>query len=210
MNPTRMIYLHGFASGPASQKAQFFQRKFAAEGIALAVPDLAEGNFRELTISAQLRVLERLAGGDRVALIGSSLGGYLAALFAARHPQVERVALLAPAFGFVKRWSDRLGAEAMADWKSTGNLRIPHYGLKTDADIGYQLIEDGALYEEYPDVRQPTLIYHGDGDDVVPVELSREFAARHPNARLMVVHSGHELTDVMDEMWKGIRAFFLG
>ena len=209
MNANRVIYLHGFASGPTSQKAQFFRRKCAEHGVALAVPDLAEGDFLGLTITAQLRLLERLAGDGPVVLIGSSLGGYLAALFAARHPQVMRVVLLAPAFGFARRWSDRLGAEAMERWRSTGALRIPHYGMRTDADLGYQLIEDGVLYEEYPDVRQPALIYHGDGDDLVPVNLSREFAALHANARLVVVRSGHELTDVLDEMWQGIRAFLL-
>jgi pimeloyl-ACP methyl ester carboxylesterase len=209
MNTTRIVYLHGFASGPFSQKAQFFKGKFAEEGVALTVPDLAEGDFRGLTVTAQLQVVERLAGDHPVALIGSSLGGYLAALFAARHPQVERAVLLAPAFGFIRRWSDRLGPEAMAQWRRTGALRIPHYGLRTDADLGYQLIEDGALYEDYPDVRQPALIYHGDGDDVVSVDLSREFASRHLNARLVVVRSGHELTDVLDQMWQGVHAFLL-
>lgn len=209
MTATRLIYLHGFASGPSSQKAQYFRTKFGEQGLTMEVPALDEGDFRDLTVTAQLGLVERLLGDSPVMLIGSSLGGYLAALLAARRLQVERVVLLAPAFGFVRRWSERLGAEAMEDWRRTGTLRIPHYGLRTDADIGYQLIEDGALYEEYPDVRQPALIYHGDSDDIIPASLSRDFAALHPNARLVVVHSGHELTDVLDEMWEGISAFLL-
>jgi pimeloyl-ACP methyl ester carboxylesterase len=204
---TRLIYLHGFASGPSSNKAQFFRQKFVERGIEIVIPELDEGNFRGLTITGQLGVLEREAAGAPVALIGSSLGGYLAAVYAARHPEVRRMVLLAPAFDFLARWTARLGGEAMEDWRRTGVLRVPHYGMKTDAVLGYQLIEDGARYEAFPDVRQPALIFHGDQDDVVPVELSRQFVASRPNARLVVLHSGHELTDVLDQLWEGASAF---
>jgi predicted esterase YcpF (UPF0227 family) len=52
------IYLHGFASGPGSHKAQFFRERFADYGIELQIPDLAAGDFSGLTISGQLRVVE--------------------------------------------------------------------------------------------------------------------------------------------------------
>ena len=94
---SRFVYLHGFASGPSSQKARFFRERFAELGIGLEIPDLAEGRFEQLTISGQLGVMERAIGGDPATLIGSSMGGYLAALYAARHPEVEKLVLLAPA-----------------------------------------------------------------------------------------------------------------
>ena len=98
----RILYLHGFASSPASSKARFFAERMRAAGALIDIPDLAAGDFEHLTISGQLRVIERAAAGDPVALMGSSLGGYLAALYAARHPEVSRVVLLAPAFGFAQ------------------------------------------------------------------------------------------------------------
>jgi len=94
---TRVVYLHGFASSPSSTKARYFREKLEAAGAVVDVPDLAEGDFQHLTITGQMRVLERVAGGRPVSLIGSSMGGYLAALYAARHTEVERLALLAPA-----------------------------------------------------------------------------------------------------------------
>src|SRR5262245_8030594 len=100
---SRFVYLHGFASGPSSSKARFFRDRFAELGIGLEVPVLAEGAFERLTISGQLAVLEQTTGGDPVSLIGSSMGGYLAALYAARHPEVEKLVLLAPAFSFMTR-----------------------------------------------------------------------------------------------------------
>src|SRR5437899_8000134 len=97
---TPIVYLHGFASGPQSSKAQFFRRKFAERGVTLRIPQLDEGDFEGLTISGQLGVIERAAAAAPVSLIGSSLGGYLGALYAARHPEVEWLVLLAPAFQF--------------------------------------------------------------------------------------------------------------
>ena len=87
----RIVYLHGFASSPQSSKARFFAAKFEALGVPFTAPELDEGNFEGLTISGQLKVIERAIAGDRVVLMGSSLGGYLAALYAARSVQVDRI-----------------------------------------------------------------------------------------------------------------------
>src|SRR5580698_8080809 len=106
-----LIYLHGFASGPQSGKAQYFRCRFAELGTEMHIPDLNEGAFESLTLSRQLRVIESIAHGDDVRLIGSSMGGYLAALYAARHPEVTQLVLLAPAFDFARRWRNMLGAE---------------------------------------------------------------------------------------------------
>lgn len=205
----RILYLHGFASSPKSRKAQFFRERFAGTGASLEIPDLAEGNFEQLTISGQLAVIDRLAGGERVSLIGSSMGGYIAALYAARHPEIEKVVLLAPAFGFARRWMESLEPEKLREWKRSGRLSFYHYGDQRERPLSYRLIEDGVQYEEYPDVRQPALVFHGSKDTSVPAEYSVEFAAGRANVRLELVESDHELTDVLDRMWEKVRQFLL-
>jgi len=200
-----VIYLHGFASGPLSSKAQFFRRRFAEYGVAIQIPDLNEGDFEGLTISRQLRAIERVADGEDVRLMGSSMGGYLAALYAARHPEVTKLVLMAPAFGFARRWPLKLGEERVAEWKRTGWLPVYHYGEKRERRVGYQLLEDGKQYEDYPRISQPALVFHGRQDDVVPAEYSEEFAARHPQVKLRLMESGHELINVFEEMWAEIR-----
>ncbi|MCZ2151492.1 MAG: alpha/beta fold hydrolase [Bryobacterales bacterium] len=205
-----VIYLHGFASGPGSKKAQYFARRFAELGVKVEAPDLAEGDFENLTITGQLRVVERAAAGCGVVLMGSSLGGYLAALYAARHPETERIVLMAPGFGFARRWPERLGAESMNEWERTGWLPVFHYGEKAERRVGYGLIADGRQYEEYPAVTQPCLIYHGRRDDVAPVEASMEFASGKANVDLRIEDSDHELVDVLDVMWAGVRRFAVG
>jgi len=203
----RIIYLHGFASGPGSKKARFFRERFAELGIGIEVPDLAEGNFRQLTLSGQLAVIERVSRGKPAILMGSSMGGYLAALYAARHPEVERIVLMAPAFCFLKRWSSSVGPAAMEGWRTSGSMDVFHYGEGGRVPLGYQLIEDAAQCEDYPDVTQPALIFHGKNDASVPADYSVTFAEKHPNAKLHLMQSDHELLNVLDDMWMETRAF---
>jgi uncharacterized protein len=205
----RILYLHGFASGPASGKACFFRRYMENRGARVEIPDLAEGDFEHLTITGQLGVIERAANGDPVSLIGSSMGGYLAALYAARHREVARLVLLAPAFGFARRWPERLGPDRIAEWRRLGTMQVFHYGEADMRPLSVNLLDDGASYEDYPDFQQPALLFHGAKDEVVPAGYSEEFAASHPNATLEVLDSGHELTDVVDYMAPKVAAFLL-
>ncbi len=189
---SRVVYLHGFASSPLSKKARWFGERFAAKGIALEVPDLAAGDFEHLTISGQLRVIEAACKDEAVVLMGSSMGGYLAALYAARHPEVQKLVLMAPAFCFARRWRQPFAG---------GFLPVYHYGEGRTINLSYGIIEDGERYEDYPDCGQPALIFHGTHDTVVPAELSGEFAARQAGAKVRLLESDHELIDVLDTMW---------
>ncbi len=204
---SRVVYLHGFASGPTSKKAGFFRERFAQLGIGLEIPDLAEGKFEQLTITGQLQVIERASRGEPVSLIGSSMGGYLAALYAARHPETEKVVLMAPAFCFASRWPEAVGDAAMQRWKSTGILPVFHYGEGRQMALGHQLMEDAQQYEAYPQFPQPAIIFHGTKDSVVPPAYSVTFCRQNPNARLHLMDSDHELINVLDDMWMETQQF---
>lgn len=204
----RLIYLHGFASSPSSSKAQELTRRFAAEGVTMEIPDLAEGNFENLTLTGQLQIVEALARREPVRMIGSSLGGYLAALYAARHPETEKLVLLAPAFQFAKRLRAGLGAELVNQWSEAGTMAFHHYGAGADRPLKYRFLEDAQRYEDFPAVTQPCLILHGRNDDVVPWELSREFAGHNSAAQVDILESDHQLLDVLDFVWDRARAFF--
>jgi pimeloyl-ACP methyl ester carboxylesterase len=210
----RLVYLHGLASGPSSTKARHLRARLEFAGARVDVPDLAAGDFENLTISGQLATLESVARPDgraeSVALVGSSMGGYLAALYAARHAEVTRLVLLAPAFGFAGRWPLRLGPDAMERWRSTGSMDVYHYGDGRMRPLSYRLMEDAAQYEDDPDFHQPALIFHGAHDGVVPANVSRSFAATHSNVQLEIVDSGHELLNVLDYMAPRIVGFVIG
>jgi pimeloyl-ACP methyl ester carboxylesterase len=209
LNPAlSVLYLHGFASSPLSRKARFLEERFAARGIPFEAPDLAAGDFLHLTISRQLEVVRASAArAERLLIIGSSLGGYLAALYAAAQgSEVEQLVLLAPAFGFHDLWVERLGPEEVRRWQDSGTLSVFHYGEGGHADLSYEFLADAEKYPPYPDCRVPALIFHGTQDELVPVANSARFVREHPEARLVEVNSGHELTDVLEEIWAGVES----
>ena len=210
---TRIIYLHGFASSPQSNKAQFFGRKFAAAGIPFEVPQLDEGNFAKLTVTSQLKVIgqaveQAVKRNESVVLMGSSLGGYLAALYADLYPrEIHELILMAPAFEFPERLRARYTAQQLEDWKTRGWAPVFHYGSKQEERLGYQFLEDAARHASTPDFHQRALLLHGTEDQVVPSELSYAFARDHAHTRLALFPSGHELTDVLDDLWREVSLF---
>jgi pimeloyl-ACP methyl ester carboxylesterase len=204
------LYLHGFASGPLSRKALAFRVALAGNGVEFDIPDLADSRFGQLTISGQLKVIERVLQGHSARLVGSSLGGYLAALYAAAHPEVDRLVLLAPAFGFCARWAQLAGPEKMQNWRETGWAEVFHYGDNQLRRLHYGFYEDALRHEPNPGFIQPALIFHGLHDQTVPVGYSRAFSAAHPNAVLREVDSDHELLNVLDSISAAAAPFLLG
>lgn len=206
----QFIYLHGFASSPQSKKAKDLCDRFAQINIPLAIPDLNQDNFTDLTLTRQLRQIESdyLTGDQPVTLIGSSFGGLTAAWLGQTHPEVERVILLAPAFGFLSHWITRLGYEQMHQWKGEGFLPVYHYGEEKMLPISYGFAEDAAQYRESEIQREvPTLIVHGTQDEVIPLQSSIDFASARPWVKLIQLESDHSLQDKSEEIWQAIQEF---
>jgi pimeloyl-ACP methyl ester carboxylesterase len=205
---TPIVYLHGFASSPLSSKAQFFRRRFEQRGVEVEIPQLDGGDFANLTVTGQMAVIKRAVAGRRVVLMGSSLGGYLAALYAFQHPEeVEKLVLLAPALNFPERFPQRFSASDIVEWESHRSKKFFHYGEKREVDLNYRIVEDARKYPSLPEFRQPALILHGTRDEVVAPSISQRFAAGHPNVQLRLLESGHELTDVLEVLWSETEMF---
>ncbi len=204
-----ILYLHGFASSPESAKARYFHRNFALIGGTVHTPDLAP-DFERMTISSQLDVVDQAVRElEPMMMIGSSMGGYLAALYAAKNPEtVRRLVLLAPAFACARGMAQDLGPQEMARWKQRGTREVHHHGAMDIVPIGYGLYEDALQHDEFPDVRQRTQIYHGHMDDVVPPQFSVEFSWGRPNVELELVDSDHQLLNVLEFIWEGISVFY--
>ena len=88
------LYLHGFASGANSRKANFFTDRYAQQGVQLVVPDFNAGGFSDFTISRQLDQAASHLTDEPVTVIGSSLGGWAGLLLAEKYPQIEKLILL--------------------------------------------------------------------------------------------------------------------
>jgi hypothetical protein len=202
-----LLYLHGFASGPGSTKAQFFRARLGALGAGLEIPDLAP-DFTRLTVSGMLAVVKPLLAREPTVLLGSSLGGYLATLVAARHPaRVRGLVLFAPAFGFAARWEASLSPAALARWRAAGTTPVFHYGRGHEVPLDIGILDDARAYPDEPDPTAPALVFAGRRDDAVPLAAVEHFTAARPGRELVVCDAGHELTEVLEPMWERTLAF---
>ena len=124
----------------------------------LEIPNLAP-DFTHLTVSGQLATVDAILARGPAVLLGSSLGGYLATLAAARNPErVRALVLFAPAFGFAARWEARVGPVAMASWRADGVLPVFHYGRGREEPLSIAFLDDARSYPDEPDSRCPALV----------------------------------------------------
>jgi pimeloyl-ACP methyl ester carboxylesterase len=212
MSRYRYAYLHGLASSARSHKGLALQRAFAARGLALELPDLNRPSFALLDHDAMLAAVDELDAREPHAgpwrLIGSSLGGWLAARWAELHPErVERLALLCPGFDLAERWPALVGAEQMARWQREGTLPLADAGGQL-VGVHWGFMESARRQPGRPEVPCPTLILHGVYDDVVPIEHSRRYAATRPHVRLVELDDGHPLAAALARVVDEILAAF--
>jgi len=207
---SNILYLHGFGSSPESTKARFFYRNFAMIGGEVHTPDLAQGNFEGLTITGQLEAIDQTVKQLQPQLvIGSSMGAYLAALYAVRCPaRIPALVLLAPAMAMARRMAQTLGPAEMEAWKQNGTRLVYNYADTDLRPVGYQLYEDAAQYEDFPEITQPTLMFHGRLDEVVDPETVLDFSWGKPNVTLELVDSDHQLLDVLDMIWERVAVLY--
>ena len=210
-----VVYLHGFASSPESSKALRFKRELTARGVGFSCPDFNEPEFETLTTTRMLgQVREALAQIPQgpVALVGSSLGAFVAVHAAARDTAglIDRLILLAPALDFGGNRLRQLGPNGIEEWRRTGRLQVFHYGAGVERHVGFGLYEDAAGYDAITlPTTLPTLVFQGDQDTSVDPDMVRQWAHGRAQVDLRMLSDGHQLTDSMDLIWRE-SAPFLG
>jgi pimeloyl-ACP methyl ester carboxylesterase len=223
-----LFYLHGFASSARSTKARFMAERLAEQGRVLHTPDFNQPDFRSLTISRMLRQLEAeilaLPAGP-VALIGSSLGAFVAVVAAAgwtrapwaegkaqdsarRDRPITRLVLLAPALDFSLKDDRRIGPDRLRVWRQTNELEVFHYGEGAPRIVSYDLYADAQRYDPLRlELRVPTLVFQGTRDESVDPGMVRDWASRSPLATLRLLDDDHQLIGSLDRIWRETSAF---
>ncbi len=180
-----ILYLHGFASGPTSAKADAFRQAFldaplCCPDLNLSAPTPAQPephfDFFGLTVPRALMAARRSLFEETI-VVGSSMGGYLAALLGA-DPRVKALILMAPAFDFSARLLERHGAEEVARWRREGFAMIDHHQTRAPERLGPAILEPHGL-PAFPPILRPTYILHGIHDETVPPSLSEGVWARY-------------------------------
>lgn len=192
-------YLHGFASGPKATKGRALARAFDERGLDLSLPDLNRPSFAELSPASMLEAIDELDAAalearTRLCLIGSSLGGYLAAYWANLHPgRVRRLVLLCPGFRLAERWPHMIGTVGFERWRRDGAYPFVN-GAGDFEEVHWGFYEESARLPPEPEVPCPTLILHGRRDETVLVDTSRDYAARHADrCSLIELDDDHQM-----------------
>ncbi len=206
-----VFYLHGFGSSPASGKATFLRERLSAYAIELHAPDFNQPDFTTLTATrmlSQLRTaIDALPAGP-VALVGSSLGGFLAIHAAARQPAatthpIARLVLLAPAVDFASGRDGWLTDAELDDWRRTDRREVFHYAYGRTLPLGFALYEDAHAYDAFAarfDI--PALVFQGSGDTVVNPDRVKAWAAPRANVTLRMVEDTHQLQESLPAIWQ--------
>lgn len=207
-----VIYLHGFASSPKSTKVAYFRDRLCQRGIDLSCPDFNQPEFATMTMT---RMLEQLSAelarfdGRSVTVIGSSLGGTLAVLAAARFGVlVDRLVLLAPAVMFAKPGHHLLPAERVEEWRRLGALPFFHHASNAERLLNVSFYDDSLQYDAFGAVfSQPTLVFQGLRDAFVDHRTVEAFARTRPNVTLSLPDDDHQLMASLPRIWNDVQRF---
>jgi len=210
--PPTFVYLHGFASSGASKKGVELAAIFRCLGHTLWTPDLNLPSFAKLNHDAMLAEVDRCVaaapGDGPVRLIGSSLGGWLAARWAQLNPtRVDRLVLLCPGFDMPTRWPTLLGQDRMERWKQRGYLPFPD-ATGAPVAVHWGFIEAALSHPPTPTPPCPTIIFHDTRDAVVPIESSEAFARAHPGVTLVAVDDDHSMLASLPKIAESTIEFF--
>jgi pimeloyl-ACP methyl ester carboxylesterase len=196
-----VVYLHGFGSSPQSAKAAMLRAGLGDQALSFSVPQLDGGDFTGLTMDlyrerATAAVAAVPDDGTALLVVGSSLGGYTAALLAAegRLSRASALLLIAPAFGFTDRWRELLGEDGMAEWRGSGERLFFHHGADCELPLGCGFLESCERLPAIPaaDLR-PLTVVQGRRDETVDWRGSLAYAQQAPQVDLHLVDDDHAL-----------------
>ena len=218
------VLCHGFLSGKNSTTNKTLTRHLVEQGIATFRFDFfghgdSKGPFERITVTkaieqalAALKLVSS-RGYRRIGLVGSSFGGLVAILAAAKwHAPVssERnssggsarglacLALKCPVVDFPEELELELGPAGMEEWRNTDT--VPDFaGGPNGIKLSYGFYEDcrrHIAYDAAPAIPAPTLIVQGDQDELIPLHQSRQFydALQHEKSLQILPGADHQFT----------------
>ncbi len=186
LGPT-VVLAHGMLSTKDGTKQVALARVLSELGFSVLRFDFSfvgesEGRFEEITFSQEVDDLRsavawvRGLGGGPVGLLGSSMGGAVAILYASTNPEIKALVTVA-AVARPERLAGQMGElrAHVARWKAEGAA------FGAEGEVGPKFFEDARKQDVLAAVgavSAPVLILHGGRDEVVPVEEAYALAER--------------------------------
>jgi dipeptidyl aminopeptidase/acylaminoacyl peptidase len=200
-----VILCHGMESDKNSEKLVFLGETLASRGILALRFDFSyvgesTGKFEDITYSGEVDDLKaayelvRNRNPGKIAILGSSMGGTVALLFAAQEPEVAALVTVAAPVHPEQFPQRTLNSKQIDEWRKRG-LTLYH-GRRLNVSLLHDL-ETIKVCEAVKRIRCPVLVIHGDADEVVPVEEAHELhAGLNSTKRLVILRGGdHRLSD---------------
>lgn len=187
INLPTVIIVHGFGSGTISYRANFMKDQLVQQGFLVYMFDfydkpsgLSDFPIKEMLISLQLQILNGVVDflclrddvdSSRIGLTGHSLGGMTCYLYVSQDDRIKSLVIQASVSKFGETglskpdpiWEKEVYKTFERSWGSF--------------EVNHKFIIEGRLFDVYKEIGKiscPTLILHGDKDQLVPLEQAKE------------------------------------
>lgn len=183
-----MLWAHGLWGRPDGSKPTHISGDLGWEVESLVMSRLGWSIDDQTSL-----VLEAIGDGrQHDVLMGSSYGALALANASETLPELDlRLVLMAPAFGMREGFERLIGEDLVSRWQLGGSLPFTHDGTGEEVVLSWGFME-AIGRRSWPELRHPTVIIHGYGDDIVPLANSREMALS-PLVELIEVEDDHRL-----------------
>ena len=221
---TLVIMVHGFTSNKNTENFVKLTEFLNEKDISSFRFDIyghgeSEGKFEDITITEAvddiLKTINflKLKGYSKLGLIGSSFGGISSIMTASKTDDLSFLILKSPVSNYEEVEEIRIEYPRMEEWKKNGFKDYENNGKKMRLNYTfYEDFKNNNGYEAAPKIKIPTLIVHGDADQIVPVEQSLKTSKLIPNCELVIIKgANHRYTeaDHTEQMRKAIEDFIL-
>ncbi len=216
-----IVLCHGFAASKESGSVSAIESALNSKAISTFKIDLyghgeSEGKFENVTVTEAvddiIRAINYLKskGYSKVGLAATSFSGLAGAIAAAKNHDLFVLVLKSPVSDYTEILNKDFGEAGLLKWKHEG------ISQRHGKDIKYSFVLDAEKnngYEAGKKIYVPTLIVHGDADEVVPVEQSKKLASIIPGCNLEIIKgANHRYTTpgTFDIMISTIINFIVG
>jgi esterase/lipase len=200
------ILCHGFTSNKKTSKYIELTDRLIKNGIATFRFDFfghgeSEGDFAEITVSKAVQnILDAISfvkteRYSKIGLLGSSFGGGASTVATSKIIGLKALVLISPACDYLEVESIRKTKEEIQEWQKNGyTAHINSTGKSFK--LNYLFLEDAIKncpFNFAKEIKIPTLIIHGDNDNIVPIGQSQHLNKLIKNSKLQVISSADHL-----------------
>lgn len=199
------ILCHGMESNKESEKLVALSRALAERGILALRFDFAcagesSGKFEEITYSGQVEDLKAAFNlllrhqVKKIGILGSSMGGSVALLFAAEEKSVAVLVTISAPVHPEKITENLLNQDEVRQWRQMGF--VIYHGRRINISLLNDLQKIN-IPEAARRISCPVLIIHGDADETVPVGEAHELHALLTSPKRIRIFQGgdHRLSN---------------